>query len=97
MTFVPLTMGGLTPRRVRYREEFLAALAERPPRLVLIDTFTTGQQIGIRGQLPSRFAEFLDTLRRGFDSTGTVGKYTTWSRTTPPPAASAGHAACPAG
>lgn len=78
-TFVPLTMGALTPRRARYREEFLRTLIDSPPDLILVDTFTIGTQIGERGSLRERFPEFLDLVRQRYDSTGSLGKYTAWT------------------
>ena len=78
-TFVPLTMGRPTPRREKYRTEFLHTLITLPPRLILIDSFTLSSRIGLRGELTTRFPEFLDLVHSRYTSAGTVGKYTVWT------------------
>jgi 4-amino-4-deoxy-L-arabinose transferase-like glycosyltransferase len=78
-TFVPLTMGRLTPRREKYRAEFLNSLITLPPRLILIDSFTLSSTIRLRGELTTRFPAFLDLVHTRYRSTGTLGKYAVWT------------------
>jgi hypothetical protein len=78
-TFVPLTMGQLTPRREKYRAEFLLTLKTLPPRVILIDSFTLSSTIRSRGELKTRFPAFLELLYARYTSAGTLGKYTIWT------------------
>jgi hypothetical protein len=78
-------MGRLTPRREKYRREFLATLDTLRPRMVLIDSFTLSSRIRSRGDLVTRFPAFLDLVRGRYESTGVIGKYAVWvSRTSVP-------------